>query len=75
MFVKNGFCYWDNGLSMKTTEGLRIPTMCGACGAELGIYLEVGVVVKCCGPNRHYFGTIDNPIKSVQGQKMVNVDI
>lgn len=70
---KDGLLRWDNDMYAKTTEGLKIPETCQSCGANLAIEFTVGVVVRCNGPSRHFYGVLDNPIKSIQGQREVNL--
>ena len=60
---------WDNTLPVKTSEGLYIPGRCKACGAQFTVELSVGVIVRCDGPDKHFYGVVDNPIKSTQGQR------
>lgn len=54
---------WDNDLPVKNTEGSCLPGRCKACNANWTVELTVGVVVRCDGPCKHFFGVLDDPIK------------
>lgn len=63
---KDDIFRWDNDMPVKNTSGVTLPGECKTCGSTWTVELTIGVVVRCSGPEEHFFGTLMDPIRGTK---------